>query len=90
MPLGINILALTPLNAFRPRRWKGALLPSKSLIRLETLDPTKRPVSAVADSVEVRDVLDVDVQERRDIKLRLLFDHDQSLDDRILNEQFTQ
>lgn len=88
VPLGVNLLALTPLAAFRPRRWKGALLSSSSRIRLETLQPQKRPISATADWVEVRDVLDVEVVERRDIALRLLFDTAHNLEDRILNEQF--
>lgn len=88
VPLGVNLLALTPLSAFRPRRWKGALLASKSRIRLETLQPQKRPISATADWGEVRDVLDVEIIERRDIGLRLLFDKAHNLEDRILNEQF--
>jgi NAD+ kinase len=88
VPLGVNLLALTPLSAFRPRRWKGALLASKSRIRLETLQPQKRPISATADWGEVRDVLDVEIVERRDISLHLLFDKAHNLEDRILNEQF--
>lgn len=88
IPLGVNLLALTPLSAFRPRRWKGALLNSKSRIRLETLQPQKRPISATADWGEVRDVLDVEIVERRDIALHMLFDKAHNLEDRILNEQF--
>jgi NAD+ kinase len=88
VPLGVNLLALTPLSAFRPRRWKGALLASKSRIRLETLQPHKRPISATADWGEVRDVLDVEIVERRDISLHMLFDKAHNLEDRILNEQF--
>jgi NAD+ kinase len=82
------LLALTPLAPFRPRRWKGALLPSNSRITLETLQPQKRPISATADWVEVRDVLQVEVVERRDITLRLLFDASYNLEARMLQEQF--
>ncbi len=88
IPLGVNLLALTPLAPFRPRRWKGALLPSNSRITLETLQPQKRPISATADWVEVRDVLQVEVVERRDITLRLLFDASYNLEARMLQEQF--
>jgi NAD+ kinase len=89
VPLGSDILALTPISAFRPRRWRGALLPALASIRLEILDPGKRPVSAVADYTEVRDVVEVRIEENRDIDLTLLFDPGHSLEERILTEQFT-
>lgn len=90
LPLDSGVLALTPLSAFRPRRWRGALVPSTARIRLEILDREKRPVSAVADQQEVRDVTDVVVEEDRGVSFTLLFDPDHSLDERILMEQFVQ
>jgi NAD+ kinase len=86
--LGTEALALTPISPFRPRRWRGAVLPSNAQIRFEVLDHRKRPVSATADATEVRDVLAVDVHEERNVVLRLLFDPDHSLEQRILDEQF--
>ncbi len=88
IPLGANLLALTPISAFRPRRWRGALLPSAAQLRLEALEATKRPVSAVADYTEVRDVRSVVVREDPKTTLTLLFDPEHNLEDRILNEQF--
>jgi NAD+ kinase len=88
VPLGANVLALTPISAFRPRRWRGALLPRTARIAFDVLEPAKRPVSAVADSVEVRDVVRVEVEEDTRRELVLLFDPDQDLDERILKEQF--
>jgi NAD+ kinase len=88
LPLGTEALALTPISPFRPRRWRGAVLPSNAQIRFEVLDHRKRPVSATADATEVRDVLAVDVHEERNVVLRLLFDPDHSLEQRILDEQF--
>ena len=88
VPLGADILALTPISAFRPRRWRGALLPRQSQVRFEILESDKRSVSAVADATEVRDVLEVEVREARDITLNLLFDPEHNLEERILNEQF--
>lgn len=88
IPLGAKLLALTPISAFRPRRWRGALLPSTKRIRIEVLEPRKRPVSAVADYTEIRDVKQVDVSEDHSVVLTLLFDPGHSLEDRILNEQF--
>ncbi len=88
IPLGANLLALTPISAFRPRRWRGALLPSAARLRLEALDAKKRPVSAVADYTEVRDVRSVVVREDTRTTLTLLFDPEHNLEDRILNEQF--
>jgi NAD+ kinase len=88
LPLGSGVLALTPISAFRPRRWRGAILPHDAEVVLEVLDYLKRPVSAVADSTEVRDVVEVRVREDRSIKLRLLFDPEHNLEERILKEQF--
>jgi NAD+ kinase len=88
LPLGTDALALTPISPFRPRRWKGAVLPSSARVRFEILDHYKRPVSATADAQEVRNITSVDVFETQDVKLRLMFDPDHSLEDRILDEQF--
>ncbi|MFQ5784475.1 MAG: NAD kinase [Alphaproteobacteria bacterium] len=88
VPLGAEVLALTPISAFRPRRWRGALLPAQAHIRFEILGNGKRPVSAVADYTEVRDVSEVNVAEKRDVTLSLLFDPGHSLEERILAEQF--
>ena len=88
IPLGAGILALTPISAFRPRRWHGALLPRRAMVRFEILESAKRPVSAVADDFEVRDVVAVDVAEDRNVTMTMLFDHGHSLDERILAEQF--
>jgi NAD+ kinase len=89
IPLGANLLALTPISAFRPRRWRGALLPADAHVRFEVLEAEKRPVAAVADYVEVREVLSVDVREDRGVSLTLLFDPDRGLSERIIAEQFT-
>jgi len=88
IPLAAGVLALTPISAFRPRRWRGALLSHKALVSLEILESDKRPVSAVADYTEVRDVIRVDVYEDRAISLDLLFDPEHSLEERSLAEQF--
>lgn len=88
LPLGSSIIALTPIAAFRPRRWRGALLRADTQIRLEILDPYKRPVSATADSHEVRNVVEVRIRESRDRTVTLLFDPEHNLEERILNEQF--
>ena len=88
LPLGTDALALTPISPFRPRRWRGAVLPSTAHIRFEILDYYKRPVSATADAQEFRNVLSVDVYEDKDITLKLMFDPDHSLEQRILDEQF--
>jgi NAD+ kinase len=89
IPLNGNLLALTPIAPFRPRRWRGALLPHSSSITFEILDAEKRPVSAVADFTEMRDVRSISVFEQRDITLSLLFDPEHNLDERITNEQFS-
>lgn len=88
IPLEAELLALTPVSAFRPRRWRGALLPSRATVRIEVLDHFKRPVSAVADATEVRDVVEVVVREDRDASVELLFDPDHNLEERVLREQF--
>ena len=88
LPVGANLLALTPISAFRPRRWRGALLPSRTRFRFRVIDPIKRPVSAVADDTEIRDVVEVQVWEDPDITLSLLFDAEHNLEERILKEQF--
>ena len=88
LPVGANLLALTPISAFRPRRWRGALLPSRTCFRFRVIDPIKRPVSAVADYTEIRDVIEVQVWEDREITLNLLFDAEHNLEERILKEQF--
>ena len=89
VPLSANLLPLTPISAFRPRRWRGALLPSSAVVVFEVLEPDKRPVSATADYTEVREVRRVEVREDRRVDLTLLFDPDQALSERILAEQFT-
>jgi NAD+ kinase len=81
-------LALTPISPFRPRRWRGALLPHTVSVGFEILEADKRPVSAVADYTEVRDVVKVEVREDRSLGLTLLFDPDHTLEERILKEQF--
>lgn len=88
IPLGAQLLALTPISAFRPRRWKGALLPETASITFTILEPQKRPVSAVADFTEVRDVVSVSVRQTKEHHVTLLFDHEHNLDERILREQF--
>jgi NAD+ kinase len=88
IPLGSDLLALTPISAFRPRRWRGALLPHGSKVKFEILDTKKRPVSAVADTVEIRDIASVEIEEDRNISLILLFDENCGLKERVLREQF--
>ena len=88
IPLEANILGLTPISAFRPRRWRGALLQASAQVRFEVLEPDKRPVSVVADNQEIRTVVRIDVAEDRGSELHLLFDPEHNLEERILNEQF--
>ena len=88
LPLGANVVALTPIAPFRPRRWRGAVLKSGTEVRFRVLDPFKRPVSATADSHEVRDVTEVLVRESKDRSVTLLFDPVHNLEERILSEQF--
>jgi len=89
IPLGAGVLALTPISAFRPRRWRGALLPHGSKIVFEVLDWEKRSVSATADYTEIRDVCTVAVRETRDVSFTLLFDPEHNLEERVYKEQFS-
>jgi len=88
LPINAPLLALTPISPFRPRRWRGALLSNEAHVRIEVIEPEKRPVAAVADHFEFRHVLRVDVREARSIDLKLMFDPGHALDERILAEQF--
>jgi len=88
LPLGADVLAMTPISPFRPRRWRGAILRAGSEVKFDILDHYKRPVSATADSNEVRDVVEVLIRESREKTVTLLFDPEHNLEDRILNEQF--
>jgi NAD+ kinase len=89
LPIDAALLALTPISAFRPRRWHGALLSHRARVRFEVRESAKRPVSAVADDFEVRDVSIVDVAEDRSIAMTMLYDAGHNLDERILTEQFS-
>jgi NAD+ kinase len=89
IPLSGQVLALTPISAFRPRRWRGALLPHDARVTFQVLEPDKRRVSAVADNHEVRDVAEVDVCEDRTTALHMLFDAGRTLEERVLSEQFS-
>jgi NAD+ kinase len=88
LPIGTKLLALTPISAFRPRRWRGALLPDAARVTIDVLESKKRPVSAVADYTEVRGVRQVRIRQMSEMTLSLLFDPEHNLEDRILNEQF--
>lgn len=88
VPIDANLLPLTPLNPFRPRRWRGALLSDKDKVRFEVLSYQKRPVSAVADFHEVRDVVCIDVRQAKEFPMLLLFDSENNIEERILKEQF--
>jgi NAD+ kinase len=88
IPLGSGVLALTPISPFRPRRWKGAILSHKTVITIDVLDPIKRPVNAVADFTESKDVVSVEIREAEDKGIKLLFDPGHSLEERIISEQF--
>jgi len=88
LPLGTGALALTPISAFRPRHWRGAILPQSAKVTFDIHEFEKRPASAVADFTEVRDVTEVQVREDRRITLNLLFDPEHNLEERILAEQF--
>ncbi len=89
IPLDAKVLALTPISAFRPRRWRGALLAHTARVTFEILEADKRPVSAVADNFEVRDVMEVHIAEDRTLALHMLFDAGRSLEERVLAEQFS-
>jgi len=88
IPINAPLLALTPISPFRPRRWRGALLPDKARVTIEVLESDKRPVAAVADHREVRSVCEVDISMDRERSMLMLFDPGHSLDERILREQF--
>ncbi|HEX5008520.1 MAG TPA: NAD kinase [Hyphomonadaceae bacterium] len=89
LPIGANLLALTPISPFRPRRWRGALLREDADVIIEVLEADRRPVAASADTQEVRDVARVDIREDRSKPLTMLFDEGHALDERILREQFS-
>jgi len=88
LPLMSPLLALTPISAFRPRRWRGALLPETVTVRFDILEPDKRPVNAAADNIEVKSVLSVTIRPSKTVQAHILFDPDHSWDERILSEQF--
>jgi NAD+ kinase len=88
VPVDANVLCLTPISAFRPRRWRGALVPRTATVVFEVLEAEKRPISAVADATEVRDVCKVIIREDREITITMLFDPEHNFEERILNEQF--
>lgn len=88
LPINARLLALTPISAFRPRRWRGALLPHTAHVRLDVLDPERRSVSASADNLETRDIVSAEIREDPNAALTLLFDKGHALDERILREQF--
>ncbi|MEQ9349829.1 MAG: NAD kinase, partial [Alphaproteobacteria bacterium] len=88
LPLTADVLAVTPISAFRPRRWRGAILPSHATIAIDVLEAEFRPVSAVADHVEVRNVTRVEVRSAPEVTVRLLFDPEHDLEERIVKEQF--
>jgi NAD+ kinase len=88
IPINAPLLALTPISPFRPRRWRGALLPNKAKVTIEVMDADKRPVAAVADHDEVRSVRAVDISMDDAVSINMLFDPGHSLDERILREQF--
>lgn len=88
LPIGSPLLALTPISAFRPRRWRGAILPHDAKVQLTILESDKRPVAAVADHLEVRNVATVEIAEDKKRSVKILFDPGHSLAERVLNEQF--
>jgi NAD+ kinase len=88
IPMGAGLLALTPISAFRPRRWRGALLPQTARVGLEVLDPHKRAVSATADGTEIRNVTHVEISQADDLTVTLLCDPEHNFEERILKEQF--
>ena len=88
LPINTPLLALTPISPFRPRRWRGALVPNKAHITVTVHEPDKRPVSAVADHFETRHVVKVEIEKARNVELFMMFDPDHSLEERVLAEQF--
>lgn len=89
LPIGSDVLALTAMAAFRPRRWRGALLPKNALVRFDVIEPEKRPVMADADGASVRDVVSVEIRSEPSITHRILFDLGHGLEERLIREQFT-
>jgi NAD+ kinase len=88
LPIGAEVLALTPMAAFRPRRWRGAILPKAARVAFEVIEPGKRPVAAAADAVEVRGPVRIDVESVADVRYRILFDPGHGLEERLIREQF--
>ena len=88
IPINASLMAVTPISPFRPRRWRGALLPDTARVSLRVIDPERRPVAAVADHAEVRSVREVDIRMEHSISMQMLFDPGHSLEERILGEQF--
>lgn len=88
LPIGSDVLALTAMSAFRPRRWRGALLPKKAVVRFDVIDPNKRPVMADADGKSVRNVVSVEIRSEPTIRHRILFDPGHGLEERLIREQF--
>jgi NAD+ kinase len=88
LPINAPLTVLTPISPFRPRRWRGAILPNEAIVLIEVLDPEKRPVSAVADNTEFRDVIAVEIREASDVDIVMMFDPGHSLAERVLHEQF--
>lgn len=88
LPINAALLALTPISPFRPRRWRGALIPNKARIAVHVMEPEKRPVSAVADHTEIRNVVKVEIEKARNVDLFMMFDPSHSLEERVLAEQF--
>ena len=88
IPIHADLMAVTPISPFRPRRWRGALLPDSARVTIRVIDPERRPVAAVADHAEVRSVRDVDIRMDHAVSMQMLFDPGHSLDERILSEQF--
>ena len=88
IPINADLMAVTPISPFRPRRWRGALLPDTARVTIRVIEPERRPVAAVADHAEVRSVRDVDIRMDHSVSMQMLFDPGHSLDERILSEQF--
>jgi NAD+ kinase len=88
LPIGSEVLALTAMAAFRPRRWRGAVLPKAAKVRFEVIEPVKRPVMADADNCSVKNVMSVEIESAGDVAHRLLFDPDHGLEERLIREQF--
>jgi NAD+ kinase len=88
LPINAPLTVLTPISPFRPRRWRGAVLPNEAIVLIEVLEPEKRPVSAVADNTEFRDVTAVEIREASDVDIFMMFDPGHSLAERVLREQF--